>query len=78
MSMTNEWRDYATDLPPADVADNIEFATMWRMKPEPPKPREWLAVPMGTDSEGADCDYRLKSINDTGWNRAIHVREVLP
>jgi hypothetical protein len=55
------------------------MATVYRVKPAPPKPREWFLVQNSTQRFAFEsaADARDCAIKTTGFAEVIHVREVL-
>jgi hypothetical protein len=67
--LTNQWTE-CTD----GTSWNFDFFE-YRIKPEPPKPREWWLV-MSGDEPIAIRDCQLPP--DSKYQPRVHVREVLP
>lgn len=70
----SEWRDATAG--PGGAWDFLTWD--YRVKPEPPKPREWIAVPFEKGRHGGSI-YELRPVSDAQHCfGTIHLREVLP
>ena len=66
-----QWRDVESSAPLFDFV-----RCDYRVKAEPPKPREWTLVPSRTESDGERL-YCLRPVTDGAYLDGIHVREVI-
>jgi hypothetical protein len=66
------WTDYNFHTAPEILNPGFEF----RIKPEPPKPREWW-IELSPDNLGIYI-HSIYPTQMNGANSLVHVREVLP